>query len=124
MKLLLDEMLSPKIARQLRRRSHDVASIQEEHLHLQGAPDSDVLEQAAEERRAIVTNNIRDFMPLHRRWLIEGRRHYGIVLSDDKSLPRSHRSIGLWVRTLDHFLSTHLADDALVNGIHFLSPRH
>jgi predicted nuclease of predicted toxin-antitoxin system len=61
---LLDEMLTPAIARELRSRGHDVAAIAG-HQDREALPDPDVLPLARAEHRAIVTSNLRDFRPLH-----------------------------------------------------------
>jgi predicted nuclease of predicted toxin-antitoxin system len=63
-KLLLDEMLSPAIARELRSRGHDVESITG-HPDREARSDPEVLTLARAEHRAIVTNNLRDFRPPH-----------------------------------------------------------
>jgi hypothetical protein len=63
-KLLLDEMLSLTIARELRARGHDV-------LAVAGQPDwaalsdPEVMALARTEHRVIVTSNVRDYRPLH-----------------------------------------------------------
>ena len=60
MKLLLDEMLSPAIARTLRAHGHDCVSVKE-HAEWQGLPDADLVAIARNEQRAIVTTNLRAF---------------------------------------------------------------
>ena len=57
MRLLLDEMLSPVIAEQLRLRGYDVESVAGDPAR-KGLPDRDVMELARSERRAVVTNNV------------------------------------------------------------------
>jgi len=74
--LLLDEMLDPQIAIQLRRRGHDVLAIQEDST-LQGRPDPEVLARATELGRVLVTDNVADFSRLHRIVLQEGDHHAG-----------------------------------------------
>ena len=64
MRALLDEMLTPAIAGELRSRGHDVAAIAG-HQDREALPDPDVLPLARAEHRAIVTSNLRDFRPLH-----------------------------------------------------------
>jgi predicted nuclease of predicted toxin-antitoxin system len=61
-KLLLDEMLSPAIARELRQRGHDAESVAG-HPDREAQSDPEVLAPAKTEHRAIVTNNLRDFRP-------------------------------------------------------------
>src|SRR5437660_12503726 len=97
LKLLLDEMLDPEIGVQLRRRRWDVESIQREHQDLIGLDDRLVLERATQLGRALVTDNIRHFIPLHQTYLAEHKIHAGLVLAHPRSYPRSKRTIGIWV---------------------------
>jgi hypothetical protein len=79
-RLLLDAHLSHRfIADPLRRRGHDVRSLQEQRT-LDGLRDDDVLALATSEGRIIVTRNSRDFAPLTRRWMEAEREHAGCVL--------------------------------------------
>ncbi len=78
-KLHLNEHISPRLADQLRKHGFDVTSSQESNLLSE--PDDKQLEFAATERRAIVTFNVRDFLALHEKYLLEGREHWGIILS-------------------------------------------
>jgi hypothetical protein len=79
-RLLLDAHLSHRfIADPLRRRGHDVRSLQEQRT-LDGLRDDDVLALATSEGRIIVTRNSRDFAPLTRRWMEAGREHAGCEL--------------------------------------------
>jgi hypothetical protein len=103
-KLLLDEMLDPEIGVQLRRRKWDVESIQREHQDLIGVADSMVLERATELGRALVTDNIRHFFPLHLRYLAEQRTHGGLILAHPRGYPRSKETIGIWVRGIERVL--------------------
>jgi hypothetical protein len=105
MRLLLDEQLSPEIAKQLQRRGHDVLSVAE--AGLRGHEDAALLIWASGQERAIVTNNIRDFRRLHANYLSAATAHYGIIL-----LPATKFSLRLdarWtiVTALDRFLSEH-----------------
>ena len=87
MRLLLDEMYTPAIAEGLRDRGHDVISVHE-RPDLVAAPDSAIFAAAQAEERAIVTNNVRDFMPLAHEALQTRSIFYGLVLTSDRSLPR------------------------------------
>jgi predicted nuclease of predicted toxin-antitoxin system len=60
LRLLLDEMLSQAIARALRERGHDVEAVKE-HPDSEALSDPELVSPGAGERRAIVTNNLRDF---------------------------------------------------------------
>ena len=60
MKLLLDEMYPIFISRELRARGHDVVSVHEAPGG--GSPDDEVLDYASSEGRAVVTENVRDYI--------------------------------------------------------------
>ena len=86
MKLLLDEMLSPAIARELRSRGHDVESVAG-NPDREALSDPDVLALARAEHRAVVTNNLRDFRPLHHEAITPGGAgHFGMIF-----MPGSYR---------------------------------
>lgn len=115
MKLLLDEMISWRIAVELRARGHDVLAVKRDRLELEQQPDGTVLGAAGSEQRAVVTNNVRDFRVAHERVVARGDAHFGVIYTFGDSLPRNKGAISLWVRTLDGFLRTHVAGDALLN---------
>jgi predicted nuclease of predicted toxin-antitoxin system len=121
LRLLLDEHYSPKIAEALRERGHDVASVKERD-DLRGLSDREVWAGASGERRALVTENVADFMPLVHEATAAGERYPGIVFTSARSLPRDRGSIGLYVETLDAFLAEHRADEALADRVHWLDP--
>lgn len=98
--LLLDEMLGPKIAVQLRERGHDVYAVTE-RPHLVSLPDDQVLALAAAEGRAVVTANIGDFATLDARWAASGREHGGIVFITSVAFPQDRSFIGALVTALD-----------------------
>lgn len=118
MKLLLDEMLHSGIAQQLRKRGHDVEAIQG-NMELEGQEDAAVLRLATASGRVLVTDNADDFTRLHRLFLAEGEDHDGILLASSRNLPRSKRTIGLWVRTLHAFLTSN-ATKSLKNECRWL----
>lgn len=105
MRLLLDEHFSPEIARQLRGRGHDVIAVRE-RTELHGLSDADLLAWASArmQRRAIVTENVADFVELHRRALLRGLPHAGLVFTSPHGFPRTRRAIGRLVRALDALL--------------------
>ena len=98
-------MLHPSIAPQLRKRGHDVEAIQG-NVEPEGQEDDPVLRLAAASSRVLVTDNADDFTRLHRLFLAEGEDHAGLLLASSRNLPRSKRTIGLWVRTLHAFLTS------------------
>ena len=67
MKLLLDEMHAPGVAVQLAGEDFDVVAVATQPS-LRGMADEELLAYAATERRALVTENVADFMPLATRW--------------------------------------------------------
>lgn len=99
MKLLLDEMIGPRVARELRDRGLDVAAVAE-RTDLRALPDDAVLDVAREERRALVTCNIGDFARLHQQWLSEGRQHCGLVMVTTQAFPPNRGFVGSLVSAL------------------------
>jgi predicted nuclease of predicted toxin-antitoxin system len=119
-KLLLDEMISPRIARELRREGFDVVAVKADRPELEALADREVLRHAAAERRALVSNDVLDFKLIHNRMLADGEGHCGILFTDDMAMPRNKASIPLWVQALKGFLEANPADEALRNRISFL----
>lgn len=99
-RLLLDEMLTPKIAEQLRARGHEVVAVAE-RSELLSMPDDELLGVAAEDGRALVTLNIGDFASLHTAWMAAGRAHSGVVLLSAATFPQNRSFIGAVVTALD-----------------------
>jgi hypothetical protein len=89
--LLLDEMFSGVIAEQLRAKGHDVLAVVTDPA-LVALPDDQVLAHAATAGRALVTANIKDFIPLDAQHRAAGSTHAGLILVSAKSFPqdRSH----------------------------------
>lgn len=114
MRLLLDAHYSPAIAEQLRARGHDLVAAGERD-DLRALPDDQLLAVATTEQRALVSNNIADFVPLIQRAAGTGNRHFGLVLTSDRTLPRSTRAIGRHVRALQALLQGHPAADGLAD---------
>lgn len=113
MRLLLDEHYSVEIALALRAQGHDVKAAVE--ARLTGLSDEDLLAAAATDLRALLTNNARDFVPLARRWAEADRRHYGLLLSSDESMPRGKGTIGRYVEVLEAILREHPGDADLMD---------
>jgi hypothetical protein len=114
-KLLLDEMLSPAIARELCARGHDVQSVAG-NADREALSDPDVLALARAEHRAIVTNNLRDFRPLHHEAITPGGSgHYGMIF-----IPGGYRhtkaDTGKIIAALEAILAQHPGETDLANG--------
>lgn len=120
MRLLLDEMISPRIARELREKGFDVQAIKRDRPDLESIPDLELVRRASTERRAVVTNNVADFRPLHDRFLASGEDHYGMIFTGDATMPRSREAIPRWIATLAELLEAFPAAEALRNRVHHL----
>lgn len=111
MKLLLDEMYPPALAEQLRRRGHDVDAVTK-RAELRHLPDFQVFEAAQRERRAVVTENLRDYIPIAGDYASRGQAHFGLVLVDASKYPRgAPGTVGRMVTELDHLLKAKPADE-------------
>ena len=115
MKLLLDEMLSPAIARELRGRGHDVEPIAG-NSDREALSDPEVLALARAEHRTIVTNNLRDFRPLHHEAITPGGAgHFGMIFMPG-SYRRTKADIGRIIAALEEILTQYPGENGLVNG--------
>lgn len=117
MRLLLDEQHSPEVAHQLRARGHDVDAVAA-RPELVTLEDDVLLDVAAADRRALMTEDVRDFMYEHRRRIAEGRTHYGIVFTSRFS--RRKERIGGLIAAIAAFLDARPEDDALRNEVAWL----
>lgn len=115
MRLLLDEMLSPAIARELRARGHDVQAVAE-HPDRAALSDPEVMLLARTERRVIVTNNVRDFRPLHAEAVTPGGPgHFGMIFMSG-NYKRSKNDIGRIIADLEAKLTLYPGDQDLANA--------
>jgi predicted nuclease of predicted toxin-antitoxin system len=120
-KLLLDEMISPKIARELRGRGDfDVQAIKADRPDLEAVANREIIRRIAAEQRALVTNDVLDFQLIHNQMLTAGEEHYGLIFTSDSTMPRNKASIPLWVSALERILTEHSAEDALKNRVRHL----
>lgn len=105
MKLLTDEHFSPAIAKQLRERGHDVIAIQE----LPGgrtSSDPELFSEAQRLGRALLTENVADFLAIDAEHRARGLEHFGLVMTTNRSFPRSKGStLGALVKALDALLA-------------------
>jgi hypothetical protein len=85
--LLLDEMLSGTIAKQLRGKGHHVLAVIDDPA-LISLPDDQILASATAADRALVTANIKDFMPLDAQYRAAGQAHAGLILISTKTFAR------------------------------------
>jgi Domain of unknown function (DUF5615) len=114
-RLLLDEMLSPAIARELRERGHDILVIAE-HPGWAALCDPEVMVLARTERRAIVTNNPRDYRPLHADAITPGGPgHFGMVFMPG-SYRRTRADTGRIISALEAKLAEYPGEEDLANA--------
>ncbi len=102
-RVLLDEMLSNAIAEQLRAKGHDVLAVVADPT-LTGLADDQILAHATAENRALVTANIKDFMPLDARYRAAGQAHAGLVLASAKTFPQDRSFTAAITSTLSALL--------------------
>lgn len=119
MRLLIDEMYPAAIAQQLRYRGCDVSAVTE-LTELRSLADAAVFAIAQLEHRAVVTENVADFIPLADAADQRGEPHHGLILLDPAKFPRgSRRMIGRLVTEL-HNLADAYPDDKPRNVRHWL----
>jgi len=87
-------------------RQHGIDAQTTNELRLGGVDDEAQLEAARDAGRVLVTNNICDFVPLHERWVAEGRPHGGIIV-----FPQQVFSVGETVRRVARLVHTLSADE-------------
>ena len=114
MRLLLDELISATVASGLRDRGHDVVAVQDPELvHLRGIDDCMLLELATDQRRAVVTDNIPDFLRCHRARVDAGFSHHGLLFFTSDTFPRHRHDafVGQLLGALERELGAHPGDD-------------
>ncbi len=111
MRLLLDAHIDPVVAQALRKRGHDVISVLELGPDRYQASDAELLTFAGDERRAVVTRNVRDFVLLHAFWAGQEQAHSGIVLIHARTIPEGDR--GAEILALEQLLRAHPQPDDL-----------
>lgn len=115
MRLLLDEMLTPRVARELVERGHDVSAIAGSP-DLQGLSDPEVMDVARTQGRALVTNNIVDFRPLHHAAIAPGGPgHLGLVFVPS-GFRRTRADTGRLVRAIEEVLERFPGERDLADG--------
>jgi predicted nuclease of predicted toxin-antitoxin system len=123
-RLLLDEMFSPTIAVQLRKRGFDAIAVSEpaHARRYAGVPDEQVLASAQDDGRAIVTDNVADFEQVRLEWESRGTPHHGVIyaLNPPFNRHRGRAVIGQMVNALSDFLSSAEADQEPFNRAHYL----
>lgn len=91
MKLLLDEMISDKVAERLRLGGHDARAISAD-ASLRGAPDAEVFTAAQAQGRAVATYNRDDFVAICQEFAHTGGDHRGLIIIHPTRLPNDQFS--------------------------------
>jgi len=104
--LLLDEMLSGNIADQLRSKGHDVLAVVTDPMLL-ALPDDQILAHATATGRALVTANIKDFMPLDAQHRAAGQTHSGLIFISSKTFRQDRAYTAAITGALSAFLDQH-----------------
>ncbi len=92
-------MFAPTIAVELRRRGFDVLAVAEDP-QLRALSDAELYKWAAENRRRLVTENVKDF----RRLAATQTEQAGLLFTSSRTFPRSRRSVGLLIAALEAWL--------------------
>lgn len=108
--LLLDEMHSPVVAATLRQRGHDVTAVADSD-ELRAMSDADLFARASEVGRRLVTENVKDFRPLLLSAEESGQPTAGLLLTSNRTFPRSRRNPGLLIDALGAWLMAPDASD-------------
>jgi hypothetical protein len=102
-RLLLDEMFPKAMADQLNAKGHDVRAVVADPNFI-GLPDEEILIGATEAGRALVTANIKDFMPIDARYRVTNRAHAGLVMVSTKTFPQNRGYVTAVAGALDALL--------------------
>ena len=109
-KLLLDEHIWAYLAKILREQGFDVIHVEE--IDLTATPDDKIMAYAVGEHRAVVTFNIRHFIPLSIQYFEDGKEHYGIVVSKQLSQGELQRRV---IKLLESVTA-----EELINAVRYL----
>lgn len=117
-RLLLDEMSPNAMAEQLNAKGHDVRAVVAGPEFV-GLPDEEILIGAVEADRALVTANIKDFMPIDARYRAASRVHVGLIMVSTKAFPQNRTYITAVTSALDALLNA--AEGVQPGGVVFLT---
>lgn len=113
-------MYATDIAVGCRARGVDVVSVHE-RPELEGEhDDAVVLRAATREQRVLISNDAGHLVPIVDEFGLAGEDHFGVLLTSDRSVPRSSEGIGNLIRSIVAFASGR-ADDELKNDCQYLS---
>lgn len=116
-RFLLDQHIHLAVAEGLRRLELNVLHVCESELT--GAPDEEIMKTAIDQRRILVTRDIRDFGQLARFYLSVGRSFPGILLVPS-SIP--DKDPGTLIHAIQKWAGRYGTVDQIPGGIAWLSP--
>lgn len=96
--LYLDEDVSALLTTLLRARGIDTTSAREEQML--GRLDPEQIDKAVSLERSILTHNRVDFEEIHRRFLAQSRRHYGVIVAQRRDVYELARRVGILLDSL------------------------
>jgi Domain of unknown function (DUF5615) len=111
-------MFPQAMADQLNAKGHDVRAVVT-NPEFVGLPDEEILIGAAEAGRALVSANIKDFMPIDARYRATGRSHAGLIMVSSKTFPQNRTYITAVISALDALLAADGGTQA--GGVVFLA---
>jgi predicted nuclease of predicted toxin-antitoxin system len=114
---LLDENINPAVADGLRRNALEAVSARE--LNLLSASDHEILERAIEQKKILVTRDIRDFLALARLYLERGRPFPGLLLVSP-AIPA--RDPGALIDAIIAWTERYGSLERITGGIAWLTP--
>lgn len=120
MRLLLDEMYPARLARALRERGLDAEGV-DERPPLRGLADEELLVIAAQEQRALLSENVADFMRLYGEWAAGRRAHAGIVIALSSRFSRTPDGYEALVAAIAELCSQRPGSEGLAEEVHFLA---
>ena len=112
-------MYPARLAQALRDRGADAEGV-DERSPLRGLADEELLVVAAREGRALVSENVADFMRLYGEWGAAGRRHAGIVIALSSRFSRTPAGYEVFVDVLAELCVQHAGREALADAVHVL----
>jgi len=118
-RLVMDEMVSPRIAAALRDQGDDVIAVAERG-ELRAMNDEEVFAWANAQRRWLLTENVKEFRPILLRALQADTPVTGILFTSGRSFPRSRKNPGPLIQAIHAWLvsgppESPLTEDWLLN---------
>lgn len=82
-------------------------------------PDEEVFKWATDQRRAVVTRNVRDYRPIHARYLSRNEAHFGLLLVP-RRFSLSRAGFGRLTQALDELFKSCKDDRSLESTEYWL----